>query len=45
MLNIATPLDYDAVAQAVSRWQPYAGMAYFHLVLDRLEAAGLIEPD
>lgn len=39
-LGLQPPLDYDAVARAVSRWQPYAGMVYFHLLLDRLEAAG-----
>jgi DNA-3-methyladenine glycosylase II len=39
-LGLTPPLDYDAVARAVSRWQPYAGMVYFHLLLDRLEAAG-----
>jgi DNA-3-methyladenine glycosylase II len=39
-LGLKPPLDYDGVARAVSRWQPYAGMVYFHLLLDRLEAAG-----
>jgi DNA-3-methyladenine glycosylase II len=42
-LGLAPPLDYDAVARAVSRWQPYAGMVYFHLLLDRLEAAGELQ--
>jgi DNA-3-methyladenine glycosylase II len=37
-LGLTPPLDYSAVRQAVSRWQPYAGMVYFHLLLDRLEA-------
>lgn len=32
------PLDYEGVKRAVRRWQPYAGMAYFHLLL-----AGLVE--
>lgn len=39
-LGLDRQLDYDGVARAVSRWQPYAGMVYFHLLLDRLEAAG-----
>ena len=39
-LGLNPPLAYDGVARAVSRWQPYAGMVYFHLLLDRLEAAG-----
>lgn len=32
------PLDYEGVKRAVSRWQPYAGLVYFHLLL-----AGLAE--
>lgn len=32
------PLDYDAVSRTVKRWQPYAGLVYFHLLL-----AGLVE--
>lgn len=44
-LGLEPPLDYDAVRRAVSRWQPYAGMVYFHLLLDRLEAAGELDAD
>jgi DNA-3-methyladenine glycosylase II len=43
LLGLQAPLDYDAVAKAVSRWQPYAGLVYFHLLLDRLEAAGELD--
>ncbi len=32
------PLDYEGVKRAVARWQPYAGLVYFHLLL-----AGLTE--
>ena len=35
------------VRKAVARWQPYAGMVYFHLLLDGLEAvhkAGYLQP-
>ena len=42
-LGLKTPLNYDAVGRAVSRWQPYAGLVYFHLLLDRLEAAGELD--
>ena len=42
-LRLTAPLDYHAVAKAVSRWQPYAGLVYFHLLLDRLETAGELE--
>ena len=42
LLGIDTPLDYDAVRELVARWDPYAGLVYFHLLLDSLAAAGLI---
>jgi DNA-3-methyladenine glycosylase II len=28
-------LDYDAVKRLLARWEPYAGVVYFHLLLDR----------
>jgi DNA-3-methyladenine glycosylase II len=34
--DIHTPLDYDSVKQLVARWHPYAGMVYFHLLLESL---------
>lgn len=34
------PLDYDGVARVTSRWQPYAGMVYFHMLLEGLSEAG-----
>jgi DNA-3-methyladenine glycosylase II len=43
VLGVEPPLGYDSVKQAVSRWEPYAGMVYFHLLLDGLEAAGALE--
>jgi DNA-3-methyladenine glycosylase II len=39
-LGQAEPLDYEGVRKALSRWQTYAGLVYFHLLLDRLAAAG-----
>jgi DNA-3-methyladenine glycosylase II len=42
-LALKPPLDYAAVGKAVARWQPYAGMVYFHLLLARLEEAGQID--
>jgi DNA-3-methyladenine glycosylase II len=33
-------MDYDAVRRAVSDWSPYAGLVYFHLLLDYVERAG-----
>jgi DNA-3-methyladenine glycosylase II len=39
-LGLEPPLDYVDVGQVVSRWQPYAGMVYFHLLIDHLVATG-----
>jgi DNA-3-methyladenine glycosylase II len=44
-LGLEPPLDYSAVERAVARWQPYAGMVYFHLLLARLDAAGQLAID
>ncbi|MGC8640179.1 MAG: DNA-3-methyladenine glycosylase family protein, partial [Isosphaeraceae bacterium] len=41
-LNLSAPLGYDGVRQALARWQAYAGLIYFHLLLDRLAHAGAI---
>lgn len=32
--------DYKGVGKLLDRWQPYGGLIYFHLLLDRLAAAG-----
>ena len=42
-LGRPVPLDYRGVAKAVERWQPYAGMVYFHLLLDGLSRTGALE--
>jgi DNA-3-methyladenine glycosylase II len=39
-LGLERPLDYGGVGQVVSRWQPYAGMIYFHLLIDHLLTTG-----
>lgn len=41
-LHLRKPQDYDSVRRIVSRWQPYAGLIYFHLLLDRLDEAGYL---
>jgi DNA-3-methyladenine glycosylase II len=43
-LGRSRPLDYAGVAKAVERWQPYAGLVYFHLLLDGLSRTGVLEP-
>jgi DNA-3-methyladenine glycosylase II len=40
LFAIETPLDYEAVGRMVARWHPYAGVVYFHLLLDSLSRAG-----
>ena len=42
-LGCSRPLDYAGVRRAVQRWQPYAGLVYFHLLLDGLSKAGSLE--
>lgn len=39
-LGRRTPLDYAGVGKAIEAWRPYAGMVYFHLLLN-----GLFQPD
>jgi DNA-3-methyladenine glycosylase II len=42
-LGRRAPLDYTGVRMAVEKWQPYAGMVYFHLLLDGLSRTGVLE--
>jgi 3-methyladenine DNA glycosylase/8-oxoguanine DNA glycosylase len=35
-------LDYEGVRSALSRWEPYAGLVYFHLLLKGISEAGWI---
>ena len=36
-------LDYDGVRRTVTQWAPYSGLAYFHLLAERIEAAGWLD--
>jgi len=38
----SAPLDYAGVREVVAPWQPYAGLVYFHLLLDGLSNAGVV---
>jgi DNA-3-methyladenine glycosylase II len=40
-LGLAEPLDYAGVQRAVTGWHPYAGLVYFHLLLDGLAGGDL----
>jgi DNA-3-methyladenine glycosylase II len=44
-LGRSRPLDYAGVARAVGPWRPYAGLVYFHLLLDGLSLAGAFATD
>jgi DNA-3-methyladenine glycosylase II len=44
LFDIDTALDYDTVKRLVGRWHPYAGVVYFHLLLDSLSEAGVVKP-
>ena len=41
--GLAQDAGYDAVATLSRRWQPYAGLVYFHLLLDAFAARGDLE--
>ena len=36
------PTDYEGVRRLVAPWEPYAGLLYFHLLLDRIAEAGYL---
>lgn len=42
-MRLPQPLDYVGVRRALSRWDGYAGLVYFHLLLDRLAVAGHLD--
>lgn len=50
-LRLRKPLNYEGVRRVLARWDGYAGLVYFHLLLDRLGQAGALsgarlqEPD
>jgi DNA-3-methyladenine glycosylase II len=39
-LGLEQPLDHAEVGRVLARWQPYQGLVYFHLLLNRLTEAG-----
>jgi DNA-3-methyladenine glycosylase II len=43
LFNIDTDLDYDTVKRMVGCWFPYAGVVYFHLLLDSLFESGIVD--
>jgi len=41
-LRLRRSLDHKGVRQILARWEGFAGLVYFHLLLDRLAAAGYL---
>jgi DNA-3-methyladenine glycosylase II len=39
-LHLRKPLDYDRVSHVLGKWQQFAGLIYFHLLLSGLEHSG-----
>ena len=44
-LHLRKPLDYGHTMRIVDRWKPFAGLIYFHLLLDGLERAGYLHQE
>ena len=44
-LHRSQPMSYASVQRALHRWQPYAGLIYFHMLMESLRAAGKIMAD
>lgn len=42
-LGLEESLDYEGVESVVSRWAPFGGLVYFHLLLDSLARSGLVQ--
>jgi len=36
LFGITSKLDYESVGELTSRWSPYGGLIYFHLILDSI---------
>ncbi|MEX5214167.1 MAG: hypothetical protein NW703_08375 [Nitrospiraceae bacterium] len=41
-LRLRRPPDYDYVHKVLHKWRPFAGLIYFHLLLDGLDRRGLV---
>jgi DNA-3-methyladenine glycosylase II len=41
-LHLRGPLEYKDVHRVLARWKPYAGLVYFHMLLNSLDRAGFL---
>ncbi len=44
LLGVEGPLDHASTRRLLEQWHPFAGLVYFHLLLDGLADAGLVTP-
>lgn len=44
-LGLSENLNYDSVERILSRWRPFGGLIYFHLLLDKLAAGGNVRTE
>ncbi len=44
-LDLSAPLGYDEVRRLLGPWNAYGGLIYLHLLLSRLEEAGVLSGD
>ena len=42
LLHLAEKPTYETIKALTAPWQPYAGLIYFHLLLDTLEKHGVV---
>lgn len=42
LLDIKTTLDYQQISKITKKWEPYAGLIYFHLLLFNLSNRGIL---
>ena len=43
LLELAARPNYDQIKALAQRWQPYAGLVYFHLLLEKLQEKGMLD--
>lgn len=42
LLELGKRPSYEGIKQLTAKWQPYAGLVYFHLLLDKLQKKNLL---
>jgi DNA-3-methyladenine glycosylase II len=42
-MRLRSPMNYESVVRALQRWHPFGGLAYFHMLMESLRAAGKLQ--